>query len=63
MRYKETATITPNMDGTYKFDNGRNAVMAANADDAGALLEQQLWPLLEPALKAKKPITITIQSV
>lgn len=50
MPYRETATIMRNADGTFKFDNGRNAVTATNADDAGALLEQQLWPLLQPLL-------------
>lgn len=45
----------------FEFDNGNNCYSTGNPDDIGAYLEPMLWPLIEPALKAKKPITITIQ--
>lgn len=55
------AEIYPEPDGTFAFDNGNIIRVCYNADDVGANLEQMLWPLIGPALKAKKPITITIQ--
>lgn len=55
------AEIYPEPDGTFAFDNGRVIKVCDNANDVGAELEELIWPLIEPALKAKKPITITIQ--
>lgn len=60
MAYKRIATIKRNADGTFKFDNGHNAVIAANPDDAGAYLEQQLWPLIEPLFKMGADIEIVV---
>lgn len=53
--------IYPEPDGTFAFDNGRQIRVCENADSVGENLEPMLWPLIERALKAKKPITITIQ--
>lgn len=55
------AEIYPEPDGTFAFDNGRVIKICHNANDVGAELEELIWPLIEPALKAKKPTTITIQ--
>lgn len=55
------AEIYPEPDGTFAFDNGRVIRICYNANDVGAELEELIWPLIAPALKAKKPITITIQ--
>lgn len=55
------AIIRPLSNGTFAFDNGYDVKVCVDADDAGAELEEMLWPLIEPALKAKKTITITIQ--
>ena len=55
------AEIYPEPDGTFAFDNGRVIKICNNANDVGAELEEQIWPLIAPALKAKKPITITNQ--
>ena len=53
--------IYPEPDGTLAFDNGRLIRICPDRDAIGENLEPMLWPLIEPALKAKKPITITIQ--
>lgn len=53
--------IYPEPDGTFAFDNSKKIRICEDADDVGANLEPMLWLLIEPALKAKKPITITIQ--
>lgn len=55
------AEIYPEPDGTFAFDNGRIIHICNTRDDVGADLKQMIWPLIAPALKAKKPITITIQ--
>lgn len=55
------AEIYPEPDGTFAFDNSRVIKICHNANDVGAELEEMIWPLIEPALKAKKPITITIE--
>ena len=55
------AEIYPEPDGTFAFDNGRLIRICPDRDAIGENLEPMLWPLIEPALKAKKPITITIQ--
>ena len=55
------AEIYPEPDGTFAFDNGRVIKICRNANDVGAELEEMIWPLIAPALKAKTPITITIQ--
>ena len=55
------AEIYPEPDGTFAFNNGKIIYICNTLDDVGADLEQMIWPLLEPALKSKKPITITIQ--
>lgn len=55
------AEIYPEPDGTFAFDNGRVIKICNNANDVGAELEEMIWPLIAPALKVKKPITITIQ--
>ena len=55
------AEIYPEPDKTFAFDNGRIIKICETRDDVGEELEPMLWPLIEPALKAKKPITITIQ--
>lgn len=55
------AEIYPEPDKTFAFDNGRVIKICQTRDDVGAELEPMLWPLIEPALKAKKPITITIE--
>lgn len=55
------AEIYPEPDGTFAFDNGRIIHICYTRDDVGADLEQMIWPLIEPALKSKKPITIKIQ--
>ena len=55
------AEIYPEPDGTFAFDNGLVIKICHNANDVGAELEEMIWPLIAPALKAKKPITITIQ--
>lgn len=54
------AEIYPEPDGTFAFDNGRVIKICKTRDDVGAELEEMIWPLIAPALKAKKPITITI---
>ena len=48
-------------DGKFAFDNGRIIRICYNADDVGAQLESMLWPLVEKPLKARKPLTITIE--
>lgn len=53
--------IYPEPDGSFAFDNGKTIRVCYNADDVGANLEPMLWPVVAPALKAKKPITITIE--
>lgn len=55
------ATIVPNPDGSFKFDNGITTVICKDADIVGAFSEQQIWPLLEAGLKSGKKITITIE--
>lgn len=55
------AEIYPEPDGTFAFDNSRVIKICHNANDVGAELEEMIWPLIAPALKEKKPITITIQ--
>lgn len=55
------AEIYPEPDKTFAFDNGRVIMICQTRDDVCAELEEMIWPLIEPALKAKKPITITIQ--
>lgn len=52
--------IYPEPDGTFAFDNGNVIRICGNADIVGENLEQMIWPLIEPALKAKKSITIRI---
>lgn len=53
--------IYPEPDGKFAFDNGRIIRICYNADDVGAQLESMLWPLVEKPLKARKPLTITIE--
>lgn len=53
--------IYPEPDGTFAFDNGRKIHICETRDDVGEDMEEMLWPLLEPALRAKKSITITIE--
>lgn len=60
MAYKEIAEIKPAPDGKFEFDNGKRILICYNADDVGECLEQQLWPLVAPLLKVRKPMTITI---
>ena len=55
------AIIRTLSNGTFAFDNGHDVKVCVDADEVGAELEEMIWPLIEPALKAKKPITITIQ--
>lgn len=55
------AKVGPRTDGTFLFENGYTKKVCKDADDVGAELEEMIWPLIAPALKAKKPITITIQ--
>ena len=55
------AEIYPEPDKTFAFDNGRVIKVCDNANDVGEELEELIWPLIAPALKAKKPITITIE--
>ena len=54
------AEIYPEPDGSFAFDNGNVIRICADADSVGYNLEELLWPLMEPALKQRKPITITI---
>lgn len=55
------AEIYPEPDGTFAFDNGRVIKICDNANDVGAELEEMIWPLVEKPLKARKPLTITIE--
>ena len=55
------ADIYPEPDGAFAFDNGKLIRICPDMDSVGESLESMLWPLVEPALKARRPITITIQ--
>lgn len=55
------AEIYPEPDGTFAFENGQEIRICKTHHDVGADLEPMLWPLVEPALRAKQSITITIQ--
>lgn len=57
-----TVEIYPEPDGSFAFDNGRVIRICSDADAVGYNLEEMLWPLMKPALKKRKPITITIKS-
>ena len=57
----DNARINPAPDGTFEIDNGLCSKICSNANDIGAELEEMLWPLIEPALKERKPITIKIE--
>ena len=55
------AKISPGTDGTFLFENGGSSKVCKIADDVGAELEEMIWPLIAPGLKARKAITITVQ--
>ncbi len=53
--------IKPLNDGRFLLENSRGAMWNCNdADDIGTFIEAAIWPLIEPALKERKPITINI---
>ena len=56
------AEIYPEPDGEkFAFDNGRIIRICFNPDDVVEQLESMLWPLMAPALKARKKITLKIE--
>ena len=53
--------IKPLNDGRFLLENSRGAMWSCNdADDIGTFIEAAIWPLIAPALKERKPITINI---
>lgn len=53
--------IKPLDDGRFLLENSRGAMWNCNdADDIGTFIEAATWPLIAPALKERKPITINI---
>jgi len=59
-KYKKTVYIYPQREGEFALDNRRTIYFCKDADAVGEHLEEALWPLLAPALKANTEITITI---
>lgn len=54
--------IKPLDDGRFIMENSRGAYFnCKDADDIGTFIEAAIWPLIAPALKERKHITITIQ--
>ena len=48
-------------DGRYLMKNSRGAIFnCKDADDIGTYIEAALWPLIAPALKARKKVTINV---
>lgn len=58
----DKATIYPEPDGTFAFDNGNVIRVCRDKHSVGENLESMIWPMIEPALKAKKTITIKIET-
>ena len=55
--------INPVWDGAFEIvdiQSGKR-MLCGNADKVGERMEAATWPLIEPALKARKPITIKIE--
>ena len=57
------AIIRPLSNGTFAFDNGHDVKVCMDADDAGAELEEMLWPLVAPSLKARRAVIIRIEDM
>ena len=59
-RYKKTVEIYPQREGEWALDNKRKIYFCKNADEVGNHLEEALWGLLAPALRANREVKITI---
>ena len=53
--------VYPQPDGGFNLDNGKKIYVCKNADEVGNNLEQAMWPIIAPALKADKSLIITIE--
>ena len=53
--------IYPQPDKSFAFDNSRLIRVCKDRDAVGKCLEPMLWPIIEPALMARKTIRITIE--
>lgn len=53
--------VYPQPDGGFHLDNGKKIYVCKNADIVGNNLEQAMWPIVAPALKADKSLVITVE--
>lgn len=53
--------IYPQPDKSFAFDNSRLIRVCKDRDAVGEYLGPMLYPLIEPALRARKTIRITIE--
>lgn len=60
-KYRKTAIVYSEMDGTFTFDNGREIVICNDEDSVAEMVEQMLWPLMKPLLNAEKDFKIIIE--
>ena len=57
----KSINIKPLDGGRFMMENSRGAMWNCNdADDIGTFIEAAIWPLIAPALKERKHITIKV---
>lgn len=60
-KYRHTAVIYAESDGTFTFDNGINVAICHDKDMVGEWVKTMLWPLMRPLLDAKRDFKIIVE--
>lgn len=60
-QFRKRVQVYPQREGEWALDNGRKIFICKDADAVGNNLEEALWPIISPALKAGREVKITIE--